>query len=316
MICLYVDTLLYFDIININKIRKEDIITGTLLVISIISASVYSCILNKTKVRSKKDVFGFNLLCSIVWLAILFTINGAYVSITRQTLVWGIVYGVIQALFIFFKTEAMSTGPVSITTLVGNSSLLVSIFVSYIAWNESVGVWDMVGLALLCFSIFLCTHKKSQSDYMPQWKYFVVLFLIFAAAVGIVFKAFGKSQAADLCNDMMIISAFTMIVFYLAFGIACGGFNFRTAERGSVNGSVKNFVAAALASGALSCLYCRLNMFLTGKLDAIVFFPFFNGGVVLLSTLLGMFVCREMLSRKQFAGIFLGVASICIIGIL
>lgn len=285
---------------------------GILLGISIFAASLYSCILNKTKVRAKKDVFGFNLICSVVWFIILFAVNGASVNITRDTLIWGIAYGLVQALFIFFKTESMSTGPVSITMLVGNSSLLISILVSRVAWGEKVGIWDIFGLMLLCVSIFLCTHKKSKEDYMPSWKYFVVFFLIFAAAVGITFKAFGKSEAAAMGNDMMAISAITMIVFYLVFGLFGGGFDLKSVECGSI----KKFVAAALVSGILSCLYNRLNVFLSANLDTIIFFPFFNGGVVLLSSVISMFICRERLSKKQIAGILLGAVSICIIGIL
>lgn len=285
---------------------------GALLAISIIAASAYSCILNRTRVRTKKDVFGFNLICSVVWVVILFAANGGNVRVTKDTLMWGIAYGLVQALFIFFKTEAMSTGPVSVTTLVGNSSLLISIFVSLVIWKENVGIWDVFGLILLLFSVFLCTYKKSDEDCEPKWKYYVVFFLLFAAAVGITFKAFGKSDAAAFGNDMMAVSALAMTAFYLALSLIVGKFDIKTVECGSV----KKFIAAAMVSGVLSCLYNRLNVFLSAKLDAIIFFPFFNGGVVLISTVLSVLVCREKPSRKQLAGIFLGIISICIIGIL
>ena len=49
---------------------------------------------------------------------------------------------------------------------------------------------------------------------------------------------------------------------------------------------------------------------------ATVFFPGFNGGVVVLSTLFGIWILRERAYSRQYAGILLGLAGICIIGIL
>lgn len=283
-----------------------------LMILSVLTASVYSCILNRTKVSAKNEVLTFNLMCSLVWFVILFLINGATIKLNAQTLIWGCIYGTVQSLFIFFKTKAMSTGSVAVTTLVGNSSLLLSVAVSLIIWKETVGIWDIAGLILLCVSIFLCTHKKSETDYLPSWKYYVVLFLIFAAAVGITFKAFGKSSSAQYSSDMMAVSALVMTLFYFAGCMFGGGVRVKN----PACGNIAKFCAAALISGVLSCLYNRLNIYLSANLDAIIFFPFFNGGVVLVSTILGICICRERLAKKQLLGIVLGIASICIIGIL
>ena len=66
------------------------------------------------------------------------------------------------------------------------------------------------------------------------------------------------------------------------------------------------FCIFAVLSGCLSCLYNRLNIYLSGALDAVIFFPAFNGGVIIASTLLGVICLKEKLSRWQTAGIFLG----------
>lgn len=283
-----------------------------LMCFSIFAASLYSCILNKTKVSEKNEVFLFNLICSIVWFIVLFAVNGASIKLNVSVLTWGIIYGLVQSLFIFFKTKAMSLGSVSVTTLIGNSSLLISISVSLFVWKEYVGVWDIFGLMLLLFGIFLCTFKKSEDDYSPSWKYYVSFFLVFAASVGLTFKAFGKSSASRFSSDMMAVSALVMLMFYLITGLFGGGFSVKRFKCGSA----KKFIAAALISGVLSCAYNRLNIFLSAKLDAIIFFPFFNGGVVLLSAIMGMIICKDKLSKRQFLGIALGIIAICIIGIL
>ena len=76
------------------------------------------------------------------------------------------------------------------------------------------------------------------------------------------------------------------------------------------------FIILALVSGLLSCLYNRLNIYLSGALDGVIFFPSFNGGVVVLSTVVSMIIFKEKLSAKQLIGLLLGISGICIIGIL
>ena len=283
-----------------------------LLGISVLAASFNSVLLNKSGVHKKDEIFKFNFLNAIVWYIILAVINKGKIYINAQVLLWGVVYGLTQALFILSKTGAMSSGPVAVTTLVGNSSLLISVLASLVIWKERVTITDVVGLALLLIAIALCTYKRTESTYQRKWKYYVVFFLVFAASVGVVFKAFGKSGGLDFCGDMMIVSAIVMIVFYLVAMLIVVRKENETTHRQRTYG----FIAYALICGVFSCLYNRLNIFLSGSMDAIIFFPAFNGGVVLLSTLLSLWICKEKLEKRQAIGIALGIIAIAIIGIL
>lgn len=131
-----------------------------MLLFSVIAASFNSVVLNKARVRKKEDVFPFNLIVSLIWLIILFIVNKGHISALPEILFWGILYGLTQTCFILFKTAAMSTGSVSVTTLIGNSSLLISIFVSLIVWKEKITAADIIGLAVLAIAIFMCTYTK------------------------------------------------------------------------------------------------------------------------------------------------------------
>ena len=78
----------------------------------------------------------------------------------------------------------------------------------------------------------------------------------------------------------------------------------------------KEFIIYALLSGGLSCAYNRLNIYLSSAIDAVVFFSSFNGGVIFLSAVLSVLLLKEKLKPKTAIGIILGIAGICIIGIL
>ena len=285
-----------------------------MLLLSVIAASFNSVVLNKAKASKLENVFFLNLIVSLIWCVILFGTNKGHISANPQVLFWGILYGLTQTCFILFKTAAMSTGSVTVTTLIGNSSLLISILVSLIIWNEQVTVADIIGLGLLVIAIFLCTYTKDAAkaaNHTPSWKYYVLFFLLSAAGVGIVFKAFGKSGNLEYCGDMMFISSIVMIISNLVICFFTGGL-----KPQNIAAHSRSFVAFAVLSGILSCLYNRLNVFLTGNMDALIFFPSFNGGVVFLSAVLSALICSERLKITQLIGLAVGISAICLIGIL
>lgn len=283
-----------------------------LLGISILAASLNSIMLNKAQISKRNEIFKFNLINVLVWCIILFITNKGSIHINSSVLFWGFAYGITQSLFVLFKCGAMSNGSVSVSTLIGNCSLLISVLVSLIVWQENVTAVDVLGLAILLAAIFICTYKKTDASYTPKWKYYVIFFFIFAALVGIVFKAFGKTDNFDYCGDMMFVSAVVMLAFYSVACIFSGGFASTRREK-SEN---RKFFLYAVICGALSCLYNRLNIFLAGSIDAIIFFPVFNGGVVLLSAFFSVWLCREALAKRQKIGILIGFIAICLIGIL
>ena len=208
----------------------------------------------------------------------------------------------------------MNSGPVSITTLIGNCSLVVSVVVCFILWEEPISLADMIGLALLMLGLTLATYKKSNGTFTKKWAVLSFLFLVLGAGVGITFKAFGKSGGTAHTSDMMIVAAFVMLISYTVICLFVGGFALNPTSHEKKEKRL--FIILALVSGLLSCLYNRLNIYLSGVLDGVIFFPSFNGGVVVLSTVVSMIIFKEKLSAKQLIGLLLGISGICIIGIL
>ena len=111
------------------------------LVFSILSASFYSILLHNYPGNEKFNVFKLNFFASVVWMIILFFFNQCKLYLNKEIILFGVAYGVAQKLFALFKAKAMNAGSVSITTLVGNASLVVSIVFSGIVWNEKISLF-------------------------------------------------------------------------------------------------------------------------------------------------------------------------------
>lgn len=274
---------------------------------SVLAASLYSILLHSYPANEKRNIFKLNFFASIVWIFILFIFNHCKIHLNKEIILWGVTYGVTQALFVLFKAKAMNAGSVSVTTLIGNASLLVSILFSSIVWGEKIGLPDAFGVFLLLFATFLSTYKKSDANKDRYWKYYVSIFFVLAAAVGIIFKGFGKSSVSKNTGDMLLVSAVVMVLFYLIVML--------TACERTIPFTKKKFTVYVLAAGILSCLYNRFNITLSSVMDAVIFFPAFNGGVLVLSGLLSGLIYKEKFSKRQLCGFILALLAIIIIGV-
>ena len=273
-----------------SKIKEVKNRMYGLLALSVLLASFNSIGLSKVNLGKNNRIFNLNLITALIWCILLFFVSGCSPIINSKTIIWGCAYGLVQSMFILFKALSLRNGPVSITTLIGNSSMLLSIMVSMLLWQESITTAQILGVLVLILSIILCTYKKSSADYTAKWKYYAILFFIFAGCVGIIFKSFSKNVNPEFTNGMMFVSAIVMTVCYTMFCLCTKSL------KPFLNPQNKaSFAVYAVLTAILSCLYNRLNIFLSGNLQSIIFFPGFNGGVLLLSTLLSVFICKEKL---------------------
>ena len=65
-----------------------------------------------------------------------------------------------------------------------------------------------------------------------------------------------------------------------------------------------------LISGVCVAVNNKLNLYLSGVIDSVIFFPVVNGGGLVLTTLASLLIFKERLRAKQWIGILFGIASV------
>ena len=291
------------------------------LILTVFMASVNSLLLHK--IPKRISIFDFNTVCSAVWVAVLFCVNGLKFRVNADILFWGVLYGIVQTLFLFFKTKAMSSGLVSITTLIGNCSLILSTFVGAFVWREEISFLQIIAIAVLICAFFCCTYKKSQSKASKMWVIYCVFFFVFAAGVGIIFKTYSKLHQDSLkTGDMMITAAIVMIIILSLCKVFEKAVDKKRAEGERQTNEMpaeklwnRKTVVIALACGLLSCAYNRLNIDLSGMFESAVFYPCFNGGTCLVSAALSVIILKERLKPIQIIGLIIGITAVVLIGV-
>ncbi len=290
-----------------------------LLVLSILFAALNNVFLHKyNEGEGRCNIFTFNAFVSVLWVGILLIVGGGFHGVALSTVGYGVLYGSMIALFLLFKMLALGSGPVSVTALIGCCSLIVPTLAGVIVWKERVGILQIAGLILLFVALFLCVDPKSDVKISKRWIVYCLVFFLAAGVNGVTMKVFNLHGETAHINEMMIIASVTACVFFSLISAVSG---VRRKMRGesfcSFRPDKKTVLRCAvyiLLCGVVSCGYQRLNLYLTGALPSIVFFPVFNGAVIFLSCISGVVLFREKLSAKQIAGLVAGTLSIMLIG--
>ena len=285
------------------------------MTISVLLASLNSIILRKFKNRtfqSVGDVFLFNGALSGVWIIIMLAwlLSSGDVTVTPSAVCFGIIYGVILCLFLYFKNQSIATGPVSLTSLIGNSAFIIATWFGVIYVPERISTFQLVGMLLIVISLFLCINpKRSAEKLSKRWFAYCIAFFFVGGLIGIFYKVFGKSSAAQEVNGMMLTASIVSCVLFFVLGIIVN-----KSAKLPMPKIKKEALSYILLSGVTGCVYIRLNVSLSAIIPSAIFFPVANGGIVILTTIAGALLFREKLNKLQLSGIVVGLIAICITG--
>ena len=293
-----------------------------LLVISIVCAGVNNIalhVLSKNKI--KYNPLLFNAFISLVWGILLSVYNCGVQNYTEKTLLWGILYGFALFGFIYFKSMAMSTGPISLTALFGCASFVITTLFNALYWQESIGFFEIVGIVLMLAAVLLMNYRSEEEKECGKkttlhWRIYCILFFLFSGATGIIFRFHQQADKTNTDEMMIFASGIATVVLFGCF--LCGKLvksrqaikektSFETQAADKKRGVV---FLVALLCGAVSCIYNRLNIFNAGILPSVLFFPLFNGGVVIFSFISGWLLFKEKPTKVQFFGALIGILAI------
>ena len=286
-----------------------------LMTVSVILASLNSIILRKFKNRTfttPGDSFFFNGGISLVWTVIMliwFFAAGDR-SISTEAAVFGGIYGAILCMFLYFKNQSIASGPVSLTSLIGNCAFIIATWFGVIYAKETVSVFQLAGMAMILLSLFLCINpKKSGERLSTRWLLYCMAFFFAGGFIGIFYKIFGKSPASSQVNGMMLSASVVSCVLFFVMGLIVN-----KASGNKMPCIKKESLAYIVLSGITGCVYIRMNVSLSAIIPSAVFFPVANGGIVILTTFAGAFIFRERLNKIQLSGVAIGLIAITVIG--
>lgn len=274
----------------------------------IASSSIFGSIFNRKNEGKKDPTPLFNLLLTFVALIGWWVIYALDFSFNPASLIYSVIFAVGYAVADIGIILALATGPVSLTSLILQLSLIGATIWGFLFWGETPTWLTWVGLALVVVAIALCLFAPSGngSDKKPitfKWIIFAAMAFFGNVTCTVAQKTHQMDFGGEHGNMMM---AFAMVISLLIF-IAVYLFS----DKRDTREIIKKSWCFPAAAGACNLLLNLFIIFLAAtELPPSLIYPVISVGGIMITSLFSAFFLREKLYVWQWFGIGVGAVAI------
>ncbi len=289
-------------------------ITVITLIISMsacLAAYVFKKIYSGKSSGGMTGVYVYSALGCIVSALVLLAWGGLD-GFSTFTVFLGILFGIAVSLQEIFVIKAFRSGPMAFTMVIVSCSTVFTALSGFFFFEEQIGIFQIVGIAFMVASFVFATEKKEgEKKGGFIWLLFSFLAFACAGAVGFMQKTHQTSELhKGEINSFLILSFVVSFVFSVVLALISmkkEGQSLIEKKNGRVYWLVLGIM---VASGICVAANHKFNLALSGEIPSAIFFPVVNGGNLVLTTLAALIVFKEKLTKKQWIGVGLGIASV------
>lgn len=285
-----------------------------LLVLSTLMATGKSVIFKKIGVDSKssKHFFRLNGFSFVIATITAIIVSGFNFNNLIHISSYSVIMSVLFAFSIIFtyltQIKALSLGNASSTMLIYSCGFLIPIFFSAIAYNEKIFVIDIFAIALLLISLFLIINPQKESKLSVKWLLFSFMSMIGSGTTAILQKI---HQHSPFAGEFMSLSVWEFIIAGTILAILM----LAAPKTSQYQPFSKRELSVGIMNGIFLGSLNLLNLTLAGKLPAIILFPVYNIGSIILTGILCAIIYHEKNTKKEITGFAIGCIAILLIGI-
>lgn len=230
-------------------------------------------------------------------------------GISSQTLIFGIIMGVLSFAFQIFYICAFSCGEMSLTVIINNFSMILPMSASFVLFNEHFGRLNLIGAMLALVSFVLTTSSKKNDKTeknRAKWIFFTALVFITNGMISIDQKIY-SAYAENFRIFEFVAAAYSSatLLALISFSII----RHKSSKKKIFRFNRKHIVTFCVSGGILGLFQC-LNTYAASVIDGTVLYSTCNCGISLLSVLIGKILFKEHMSKKQYIGLFVGITAI------
>ena len=250
-----------------------------------------------------------NIFCFLSILLI-YLFSGTEFSFSLFSVLLGALLAVANILSLEGLLQAQACGSFAYTSVIVALSAIIPSMSGPVLFGEKVTFSQFAGIALMVICILLAPAQDEgdKRSFSLKWLLFCAVAFVFSGAVGVVQKIHQNNAAHKAEMPALLLTC-----FFVSFALS--GIRLIT-ERGRIKKSGESLNKLTLAvllfpavSGLCFAFPHTINLFLSGRLASVVFFPTINLCPMLLTMLYAVFGFKERLTAKQWAGIAVGILS-------
>ncbi|MBR5545854.1 MAG: EamA family transporter [Clostridia bacterium] len=224
--------------------------------------------------------------------------------------------GVCVVLFQTCYALALASGPVSLTTLIVNFSVLLVAGFGMAMYGDRLYATQIAGIAALVVSMFLSVEKKeNEKKRQGRWLLLVLLAMTGDSGIGFVQRMFSVTPGAatphmDITFSaiMYVIASLLAFAFYFC-NTRCG---LRSKSSMGFDWHVLLYVAAI---AAVLSVYQKGMMLSVANIEGTFLHPTHSGLMSLIMTAIGLLFFHDRLSSRQRWGVAFGILCVVLMNV-
>ncbi len=268
-------------------------------------------IIFKLFVKYRIDTFQaivFNYVFAFIVALAQTTSNDTFMTIPKKPWFFGVL--ILGFLFItLFNVVAKTTQKMgfSVVAVASKMSVIIPIIFGIIMYNELTGILKLTGILLALIAVFLSSVKKN-TNINKRYIYLPLLLFFGSGVLDTLLKYFETNYVAK--NELNL---YTGSIFLVAGIIGFVVILIKIIQRKTTL-AFKNVVAGiVLGIPNYFSIYFLLKALSIKEMESSTVFTINHVGIVLLSTLVGLLLFKEKLSKLNYLGIFTAIIAILLI---
>ena len=274
--------------------------------------NIYYNYFGKNMMQGNRDTMFFNAVCC-VGAVIYFICRGADFNISSYSMIMAVIFGVVTVGAQYFGLLSMGLGPMSYSVLFTYLSMLIPVVFGIVYYGNTPSWLQIIGIVLMLVTFVLSCELKGETKVSIKWLLAAFGSFLGWGIVGICQQLHQNSAYKDeLTGFLLWTFIFSAIFFAILFAFS------KKDKKDSQDSKPKTGIAALLLiliTGAAIGSINEINLYLSGAMNPVIFFPIVNVGVILLSGVAAIAVFREKLSMQQWIGLATGFISILLLSI-
>lgn len=221
---------------------------------------------------------------------------------------FSLLIGVFFIVTFFLLSRSSQAAGVSITAVASRMSVIIPVAAGFVIYHDHVNLLKLIAIGLALFSFYLIFKPKTKRKINSRR---IILPALLFIGIGINDSMMKYIQYNYLKADLTL---FLTIIFLVAFIIGFMIMLYNLLMKKSALSFRNIFYGFILGSLNFGSTYFFIRSM--SEFESSVLFPVVNVSIVVLSSLVGLLVFKEKLSKTNWIGILTAITSILIITIV
>lgn len=279
-------------------------------VFGIASSSVFGSFYNR-KNAERKDAAPlyslFQLATVFLFWTVTFLLDGTF---SWSVLPYSVGFAAGFAACVLATVYALKTGPVVLTSLILQLSLIGVTAWGFFFWDTAFTWLVGVGLVLIVLSLWLCLYTKKQEEkkITLRWIFWVTVLFVCNAACSIIQKTQQMRYNGQYGNFLMFVATGLATLFCLVV--------YLKSDKSDSRLIVKSSWYYPVSTGVFNAVMNLCVMLLaTSTLSPSLIYPVLAVGSLAITTVFSAFVFKEKMRWWQWCGVAVGAVAVAILSI-